>query len=63
MHVLQIDPGQFKQPRGVAVDPADDGLVYISDRDNNALRMYKKNGDHYKSLTNLGSPYGVAVDC
>jgi tripartite motif-containing protein 71 len=59
--------GQFKYPRGVAVDGG--GHVYVADTENHRIQKFAPDGTFLTQWGSLGSgdgefwsPYGVAVD-
>ena len=60
---------QFDNPYGVAVDPASDGYIYVTDFNNHRLQIFTKDGKFKavvgksgKGKGEFGHPSGVAVD-
>src|SRR5262245_21556382 len=60
-------PGQFQEPRGLAVDPA--GVVYVADFGNNRIQKFSSSGALLKVWGTAGSddgqfygPCAVALD-
>jgi uncharacterized protein (TIGR03663 family) len=59
-------PGQFSEPRGIAV--ADDGTVYVADSGNHCVQKFsadgafvKRWGEHGNAASQFEQPWGVAV--
>jgi DNA-binding beta-propeller fold protein YncE len=56
-------PGQFNQPKGLALDL--DGNVYVADSGNDRIQMFDPDGVFLGSMGNshsLNNPEGVSVD-
>jgi DNA-binding beta-propeller fold protein YncE len=52
-------PGEFNTPHVVAVDS--DGLVYVSDRENNRIQIFDGNGKFLRQWTHLGATQGMCI--
>ena len=59
--------GQFKNPRGIAVDNA--GNIFVADTGNGRIEKFSPNGTYIRSIGTkdpgygqLGEPNGIAVD-
>jgi len=60
-------PGEFQDPRGVAVDAA--GNIYVADTGNHRVQVFDANGKYLRGWGQYGSgpgefnePWGIAVD-
>lgn len=53
------DPGQFRQPHGIAVD--EEGIVYVADRQNGRLQRFDAAGKYLGEWANLGMVTTVAI--
>ena len=53
-------PGQFRVPHGVRV--AQDGRVYVCDRENNRVQVFDKNGAYLDQWTDFKFPMGIHID-
>jgi len=52
-------PGEFNTPHVVAVDS--EGLVYVSDRENNRIQIFDGNGKFLRQWTHLGATQGMCI--
>ena len=52
-------PGEFHLPHSVAVDSKDQ--VYVSDRENNRIQIFDKNGKFLREWTHLGSAQNLFI--
>ena len=52
-------PGEFHVAHSVAVDSK--GQVYVSDRENNRIRIFDANGKFLKQLNHLGGTQGMYI--
>ena len=53
-------PGQFILPHGIALDSA--GLVYVADRENSRVQIFKPDGEYLREWTWLNRPYDIFID-
>jgi len=53
-------PGQFILPHGIAVDSA--GLVYVADRENSRVQIFKPDGEYLREWGFLNRPYDIFID-
>jgi len=53
-------PGQFILPHGIGVDSA--GLVYVCDRENSRVQIFKPDGEYLREWTFLNRPYDIFID-
>jgi streptogramin lyase len=53
-------PGQFILPHGIAVDSA--GLVYVADRENSRVQIFKPDGTYLREWGFLNRPYDIFID-
>ena len=62
---------QFGDPRGVTIDPSEDGNVYVADRHNHRVQVFTKAGVYVRTIGGNGAgdgidqlwnPEGVAVE-
>ena len=53
-------PGQFILPHGIAVDSA--GLVYVADRENSRVQIFKPDGEYLREWGWLNRPYDIFID-
>ena len=53
-------PGQFILPHGIGVDSA--GLVYVADRENSRVQIFKPDGEYLREWTFLNRPYDIFID-
>ena len=53
-------PGQFRVPHSVRV--AQDGRVYVCDRENNRVQVFDKNGAYLDQWTDFKFPMGIHID-
>ena len=61
-------PGEFRCPKGVAVDPMN-GNILVADCHNHRVQVLSSDGSHLRTIGSQGSgpgqfkhPHGVAVD-
>jgi sugar lactone lactonase YvrE len=52
--------GQFQVPHGIAVDQ--EGLVYVADRENSRIQLFRPNGDFLSAWTDVARPTQVVID-
>ncbi|MBI3980839.1 SMP-30/gluconolactonase/LRE family protein [Candidatus Microgenomates bacterium] len=52
--------GQFKYPKGIAVDST--GKVYVADTFNGRIEIFDHDGQYLKTISSLRSPQGIAID-
>ena len=53
-------PGQFILPHGIAVDSS--GLVYVADRENSRVQVFKGDGEYVREWGWLNRPYDIFID-
>ncbi len=51
--------GEFNLPHSVILDG--EGQVYVADRENNRIQVFTPDGRFLRQLTDLGSPWGLAL--
>jgi DNA-binding beta-propeller fold protein YncE len=49
--------GQFDTPHSIAVDRR--GLVYVADRENYRIQIFKPDGEFVQQWTHIGAPWGL----
>jgi DNA-binding beta-propeller fold protein YncE len=52
-------PGEFNTPHSIAVDSK--GSVYVSDRENNRVQIFKPNGEFQRMWTHLGATQNIFI--
>ncbi len=53
-------PGQFLVPHSIRA--ANDGRLYVADRENNRVQVFTRNGDFLDQWTDFKAPMGVHID-
>jgi DNA-binding beta-propeller fold protein YncE len=53
-------PGEFRIPHGIAV--AQNGTVYVADRENSRIQVFSPDGEFLSQLTDVARPCQVAFD-
>ncbi|KAI6658089.1 PEP-CTERM domain protein [Oopsacas minuta] len=55
-------PGEFKGPRGVAIEP-ESGHIYVADQYNNRIQIFSQSGDYLNHFGNqhLKEPWGILI--
>ena len=53
-------PGEFHVPHGIAID--EEGLVYVADRENSRIQIFKPDGTYLTKWTDVARPCQVFVD-
>jgi len=52
-------PGDFGVAHSIVVD--NKGLVYVTDRNNNRISVFDKDGNYIKAITTINSPNGISI--
>lgn len=53
-------PGEFRLPHAIAVDR--DDAVYVADRENSRIQVFKPNGDYVREWTHVSRPDDLFID-
>ena len=53
-------PGEFRVPHGIAVNA--EGTVFVADRENSRLQLFKSNGEFLDEWTDVARPCQVFID-
>jgi len=53
------EPGQFRLPHSIAVDPQ--GLVYVADRSNRRIQVFTPDGTFVRQWTTIDAPWGLSI--